>query len=1043
VSNTEPDAGGTQNFFRSLFQRNTTINAMAGSEIKVAGLEEATRQMGALNTELAQLVQSLTGLSQQQAQLTQGISTTMRTIATNAQQTSSAVGGATEQMGRFRSGAMSIAGILGSAVNSNFVKDLAMFPLRYITSATEQARNLGMGVSTTLGGQMYATGQQQGSLMNVLSNFPGGVQGGVEDIIGLQALMRQYGAMADLSGIPTGPNGAITPGASSFQQNPRAVGFLRGVREMQQMTPGAPVAQLAQTLGQFSANTGAQQQAAYLTGGAFAMIGAGGHQKSVSEWAEGILKWLQDQRPGDNRGKGFNYGELLAQQFPGSNIDAWLSANGVTEGLKEYWWNYALAKARMTGSTTNNVMPPAQPGLAPQPFSVQAVNTGPGQGGNQAFARLGAASAQSRGQMRLGGALSGMFANKETANQWFNELIAQVMSEVIPHQIAGGSLQALGVMPDPIQELLMTFLERSGTVGAAIGGYIGYGVSGLPDLNAGLFQQLFAGGLPTGALGNADQTQLMLQGFGANPNAAGINDLITGLTQGRSTEDLPDWLQNLLGISDVGDIGDVGGAWTKRGTTSTAGLHPTVRRGVERMMGDNPRVSVTSGLRDTVQQRRLRAAGNTGVSGKPSAHTRGLAADLGPPSQYKWIAANASKYGLRSGLDHGEPWHVGLPGIGDVGGHIGDPAPAVTTTDTTTVGGSATGLGSLFDMFKEGFTKQQAIEGIGSLVPALLSLFLGTFGMGGTAGEDMSSIAYDPNLYAALRKAAAGPEGIITYGGAFHNTYTFNANTVGGGGGGGSSGSWGDEEDGGGADGWRNTSGVLPAGAAAFFNSDNDTERAAATAAALKAAGFGSQGIHDLTKIAWRESRWKPGAQRSDHHMGDWRWGDRGLFQINAGENQPNGSMDAIFKSQGIIGSSDDLRDPVKNARAAGYVSKMGSDLSGWGADASGWVEGGDPFFGTSRGAAAAEAGLVLAKSKGWIGDVEPSPVDTAAFSMDASVYPSLPVATSDSGQTIMFNNTFNISGGGGQGGFDVRRTVTTIANQLEDEMKRRLERSN
>ena len=78
-----------------------------------------------------------------------------------------------------------------------------------------------------------------------------------------------------------------------------------------------------------------------------------------------------------------------------------------------------------------------------------------------------------------------MFANKETANQWFNEIIAQLMADVIPPQIAGGSLQAMGVMPDPIQELLMTFLERSGTIGAALGGYIGYGTKGLAGLAAG------------------------------------------------------------------------------------------------------------------------------------------------------------------------------------------------------------------------------------------------------------------------------------------------------------------------------------------------------------------------------------------------------------------------------------------------------------------------------------------------------------------------------------------------------------------------------
>ena len=134
---------------------------MAGSQIKIAGLEEATSQMRDLNTELKELVTSLTGLTQQQAQLTSGISQTMKTIAYTAGQTSSAVEGVTSSIGRFRSGAMSIASIFGNAVNSNFIKDLAMFPLRYITGATDQARNVSMGVSNTLGGQMYATGISQ------------------------------------------------------------------------------------------------------------------------------------------------------------------------------------------------------------------------------------------------------------------------------------------------------------------------------------------------------------------------------------------------------------------------------------------------------------------------------------------------------------------------------------------------------------------------------------------------------------------------------------------------------------------------------------------------------------------------------------------------------------------------------------------------------------------------------------------------------------------------------------------------------------------
>jgi hypothetical protein len=41
-----------------------------------------------------------------------------------------------------------------------------------------------------------------------------------------------------------------------------------------------------------------------------------------------------------------------------------------------------------------------------------------------------------------------------------------------------------------------------------------------------------------------------------------------------------------------------------------------------------------------------------------SAHQTGQAADLGPPSQFGWIAKNASKYGLARPAPRSEPWHV-------------------------------------------------------------------------------------------------------------------------------------------------------------------------------------------------------------------------------------------------------------------------------------------------------------------------------------------------------------------------------------------------
>ena len=1111
MANTEPDAGGTQNFFRSLFQRNTQINAMAGSEIKIAGLEDATQQMAALNNELKGLVTSLTGLSQQQAQLTSGISQTMKTIASNAQQTAGAVEGVTGSMGRFRSGAMSIASIFGSAVNSNFVKDLAMFPLRYITGATEQARNLSMGVSTTLGGQMYATGQSQGELMTMLSNFPGGVRGGVEDVIGLQALMRQYGAMPDLN-IAFGRG----PGGTTGQPNPRAAGFLEGVREMQAMTPGMPVAQLAQTLGGYASNVSAQQQSAYLTGGAFAMIGAGGHQKSVSEWAEGILRWLEGQRPGDNRGKGFTYGELLAQQFPGSNIDAWLSQQGVPEGMKEYWWNYALAKSRMTGSTTENILPETGALASRTAFKVAPANMGAGQGGNQAWGRLEAATAQSRGQFRLGGALTGMFSNKETANQWFNEMISQVMSEVIPNQIARGSLQAMGVMPDPIQEMMMTFLERSGTIGAALGGYLGYGTQGLSGLNAGVFRTLFAGGLPPNALGTDEEMNLLLGGFEGNPNAMGASDLGSAF----------DMLRRLFS----GDVGDIGDAWTTQGTTSTAGLHPSVKSGIERMMEDNPRIRVSSGLRDTVQQRRLRAAGNSNVSGKPSAHTRGLAADLGPRSEYGWITANAHRYGLKSGKGHGEPWHVGLPGIGDddvsakaLLGGIGDaegyrialdsgkitltnapnyniddlipggttltdaekatlrvvlldfarrqpgysgpgaippegvPVPPSPTTPatppaaTTPAATGSSGFGSIFELFQTGITKQGAIEGIGSLVPTLLNFFLGTFGAAGPGGAALDSIAYDPGLYAALRKAAEGPEGIITYGGTYQVTPLVLPDILD---------KLGSDEKLGPDGNPKPDGGPAPPGAVTpraiydYLRQQGVSEASAAGILAnikhesnfdpTNATGDGGTSGGLFQHHAGRWAALKDYADKTDRAWTDWHAQvDFALF--GTGEAKDRG-FNFNYSDPAAAARWWTLKFEIPanaqqraNERAADAAQYMYGDLGDVG-EAGGYDVGGlfglNTIFNESRSPSATRLPRTARVPR------QQAPPDVPR--LGDFDYQAAPALSTPSSRQVVFNNTFNINGGGGQGGgIDVRRTVAMLAEQLEGEMKKRLARTN
>ena len=122
----------------------------------------------------------------------------------------------------------------------------------------------------------------------------------------------------------------------------------------------------------------------------------------------------------------------------------------------------------------------------------------------------------------------------------------------------------------------------------------------------------------------------------------------------------------LFGLSGIGDVG-----WSNEGGTSLNSLQPDMQKKVGAMMRANPRLRMRSGLRDTAMQGRLKAGGYANVSGKASAHTRGQAADLGPASEYGWIAANAGKFGLKSGKSHGEPWHVGIGDTDSPWGFLG------------------------------------------------------------------------------------------------------------------------------------------------------------------------------------------------------------------------------------------------------------------------------------------------------------------------------------------------------------------------------------
>ena len=207
------------------------------------------------------------------------------------------------------------------------------------------------------------------------------------------------------------------------------------------------------------------------TGGAMGMIGAGGRQKSLSEWAESILRWFEGLRPGNKRGKGFDYGELMAQYFPGSNIDAWFNVNGVPQNMRDYWWTYALGKANKLPDTAL----PVSFRSAPRKHNV-------------AWQRGSRLSELTRTEFSLAGQMTGQYANREQANRWFNELMGQMQQTIIP-VISKGPFAWIQYLPDSIEDLLMTGVERGmselfggGDVPNSAGdiGDIGYGSSGAP-----------------------------------------------------------------------------------------------------------------------------------------------------------------------------------------------------------------------------------------------------------------------------------------------------------------------------------------------------------------------------------------------------------------------------------------------------------------------------------------------------------------------------------------------------------------------------------
>ena len=119
----------------------------------------------------------------------------------------------------------------------------------------------------------------------------------------------------------------------------------------------------------------------------------------------------------------------------------------------------------------------------------------------------------------------------------------------------------------------------------------------------------------------------------------------------------------------------------KKSAGALSQLNPRFAQKVQAMLQENPRLYIGNGLRSSAQQKamfldrykptnektNLKWNGTywkhiKGAAAAPpgmSMHEIGLAADLGPESEFPWIVENAERFGLRHFADvNNEPWHV-------------------------------------------------------------------------------------------------------------------------------------------------------------------------------------------------------------------------------------------------------------------------------------------------------------------------------------------------------------------------------------------------
>lgn len=561
---------------------------------------------------------------------------------------------------------------------------------------------------------------QYGGTRNGASNAMTGMQFGDRmSQLGTMSIANQYGM-----------------GGSNFGQ------YAKSINQMIAMTGNTNTMDAAQSYMGFAnpASTWASKR----FGGNLGAYGANGQTNDFGSIVSG---WGTSGLIGSGRGKAPTVSMMAEALKPGSIARANLSASGINGSSQDDLLTALQINAQSgNGGTTNFV------NFNTKNMKQRLANaTGKAQGAasnrdenfmsNNYAALVDGANAQKKSQELLGSidhTLTGMYS---------------ILGPMAP--LAGGVV-SLG---KSIFELAVA-MKYLGIGSAAGGGGIPGGALGLGALAkgglpiaagaaAGYVGSKFVGGNSMGS----DVGRGAIQGAGIG---AGVGLVTTGPL---APIGVP--LGILGGTVIGGGLGAIkhalGDAVEDRAQSKSdpGGFTPEFRRRLNSMMQANPRITVTGGsYRSHQDQINLFLSryvenpnGNKSWNGKrwslkkgmaPAAtpgmslHESGQAADLGPSSEWAWIAANAEKYGLdiKSGLSIKEPWHVQLVGAVTGGARGSDPA-GTSGIGTSSTSDSADGSPGFSMSGPADFTSSMS-----SLVASGLQNFVG-----GGVGHDGGSIA--------------------------------------------------------------------------------------------------------------------------------------------------------------------------------------------------------------------------------------------------------------------------------------------------------------